>query len=214
MILIYGTKSKTVQGDVIGGVHCPNCGNSQFASYGVLSYFYLYWIPFFLTSKTIGIICTSCQRDMSDEQIPPEVLPQIKKTVASVRNIIPMFSGLILIVLLISGISFYGKYEDRKELTYLEQPLIEDMYVVDFSELYTGIEDEYKYGLLRVQEVTHEAVILQVSKLVYNMTSGVTDDIKKGKASSDSYYEEEMISIYLESLKELKTSCAIRSVER
>lgn len=101
VMIFFGSRGKTVSGQVVEGIQCPSCDNKQFITFGIIRYFHLYWIPTFPTSKKVGIECTHCKRTLIDKELPTELCKEIKKVVFNKRNVIPTFSGLIIFTLLL-----------------------------------------------------------------------------------------------------------------
>lgn len=213
-MIFFGTKGKVVAGEAVQGVQCPSCENSQYLSFGILRYFHLYWIPTFLTSKKVGMECTHCKRTLVDEEVPSHLVDQIKSRVFTTGNTLPMFSGLILIGLIVMGFAYTGQQVDKREATYIAQPAVNDYYIVDFREIFTESDGEYPYGLLRVSDVSTSGVEVQVGSMIYNLASGARQDIRDGKAAADDYYGPETILFELTELQDLRNSGAIHSVER
>src|SRR5690606_6056902 len=100
-MIFFGSRGKTVSGQLIEGIQCPSCENQKFISFGTIRYFHLYWIPTFPTSKTVGIECTHCKRTLVDNEISTDISKRIKAAVFTKSSVIPMFSGLILIACLL-----------------------------------------------------------------------------------------------------------------
>ena len=213
-MIFFGTRGKVVIGEAVQGAQCPSCESSQYTSFGILRYFHLYWIPTFLTSRKVGIECTNCKRTLVDKEIPTHLVDQIKSGVFSTGNTLPMFSGLILIGLIAIGLAYTGQQVDAREATYIAQPAVNDYYVVDLREIYTEADAEYPYGLMRVSDVSTSGIDVQVGSMIYNMASGVKQDIRDGKAAADDYYESETIFFELAELQDLKQSGAIHSIVR
>jgi len=213
-MIFFGSRGKTVAGQVVDGIQCPSCENKQFVTFGILKYFHLYWIPTFLTSKTVGIECTHCKKTLVGKELEPELAKQIKTTVFTKKNTLPMFSGLILISILVLFGAIAAQRDDMQDATYIEQPAINDLYIVNFTKVFNDTDSKHKYGVMRVKSLSSSQVEIQVSKIAYNKTSGVRKDIKERNTSADSYYDSELIYIDIGKLKEMKESGAIYSVER
>lgn len=213
-MIFFGSKGKTVSGDVVEGVQCPNCENRQFITFGIIRYFHLYWIPTFPTSKTVGIECTHCKRTLVGKELPEDLAKKIKPMVFSKKNVVPMFSGLIVIACLILFGAYLAQQEDIKEAAYIEQPALNDLYIVDFTKIFTDVDPGYKYGLMKIHQISADQAEFQVSKLVYNKTSVVRKDIRDGKTYSDSYYDDESLYVDIGNLQSMMDSGAIYSIER
>lgn len=125
-----------------------------------------------------------------------------------------MFSGLIIITCLILFGVYAAQQDNIQEAAYVEQPAVNDLYIVNFTKIFTGVDPKYKYGLMKIKQISAGQVEFQVSKIAYNKTSGVRKDIRERKTSSDSYYESEPLSIDIGKLKSMKDTGAIYSIER
>lgn len=213
-MIFFGSKGKVVAGEAVQGVQCPSCENSQHASFGILNYFHLYWIPTFLTSRKVGMECTHCKRTLVGDEVPSHLVDQIKSGVFTTGNTLPMFSGLIIIGLIIIGFSYAGQQADAREAIYIAQPAVSDYYVVDFREIYSEADTEYPYGLMRVTDVSPSGIEMQVGNLIYNLASSVKKDIRDGKAAAENYYAPETIVFELAELQDLKNAGAIHSIQR
>jgi len=213
-MIFFGTKGKVVVGEAVPGVQCPSCENTQFASFGILNYFHLYWIPTFLTSRKVGVECMHCKRTLIDDEVPSHLVEQIRSSVFTTGNTLPMFSGLILIALASLGLMYSVQQDTAREETYFAQPAVNDYYVVDFSKIFVDVDAEYNYGVMRITNVTSTEVEMQISNMVYNMASGVQQDIREGKAATDSYYDPETVNFGIDELQEYRDAGAIHAIDR
>ncbi|MCP4326272.1 MAG: hypothetical protein GY787_31440 [Alteromonadales bacterium] len=105
-MIFFGSRGKTISGQVVEGIQCPSCENQEFITFGIIRYFHLYWIPTFLTSRVAGIECTHCKKTLIGKELPKDLSQNIKATVFTKKNIIPMFSGLIIIACLVLSATF------------------------------------------------------------------------------------------------------------
>lgn len=213
-MIIFGSRGKTVTGQCVEGIECQYCGNKQFATFGVLRYFHLFWIPTFPTSKVAGVECTHCKKTTIGKDLPKELSKQIKSTVFTKKNTLPMFSGLIVFAFLILFVANAVQQDNLREAAYIEQPAINDLYIVNFTKIFNDTDPKYKYGVMRVKHLSSSQAELQVSKIAYNKTSGVRKDISERKTSPDSYYDGKSLSMDISKLKGMKESGAIYSIER
>jgi len=213
-VIFFGSKGKTISGQLVEGIQCPNCDSQKFTTFGIIRYFHLYWIPTFITSKAVGIECTHCKRTLIDNELPEDLSIDIKGNVFNKKNTIPMFSGLMIIAILALFVTYTVQQDNAQEAAYIEQPAINDLYIVDFTKIFTDTDPKYKYGILRIKQISSGQAEFQVSQIAYNKTSGVRKDIREGKTSSDSYYDSEPFYIDISKLKTMKDTRAINSIER
>jgi len=213
-MIFFGSKGKVVAGEVMQGVQCPSCQHSEHASFGIMNYFHLYWIPTFLTSKKAGMECTHCKHTLVGDELPSHLAEQIKEGVFTTGKTLPMFSGLIIICALIMMGAYAAQQDNAREATYAAQPAVNDYYVVKLTEIFEEVDAEYPYGLMRITDVSSTGIEMQVANVAYNKASGVKSDIRQGKASADTFYGRETLVFELADLQHLNNSGAVYSIER
>jgi len=213
-MVFFGSKGKIVAGEVLEGFTCPGCGNSRFATFGILNYFHIYWIPTFLKSKQAGMECLHCKQTLIDDEVPSHLVGQIKSGVFTLGRTLPMFSGLIIIGLLGMAGVYFDQQSQAREATYLAAPAVNDYYVVDFTKIFEDTDADYKYGLMRISNVTATDIEMRISAIAYDRASGARKDISDGKAAADDYYSNETVYFAHSELLELKEIGAIQSIKR
>ena len=177
-MLIWGSKTKAIEGENIEGLACPECGKGQASTFGIIKYFHLFWIPTFLTSKTIGVECTHCKKTLIGNEIPEEFSESIRATLFTKRNTLPMFSGLLIIALIASSVVYMNHRDNLNDLAYIEQPAENDLYVVDLTKLFEEQEPTFKYGIMRIKNLTATQVELQTSQHSYDRLDGADKSLK------------------------------------
>ncbi|WP_226665170.1 hypothetical protein [Microbulbifer aggregans] len=213
-MIFFGSKGKTVPGQIIEGIECPNCENQKFLTFGIIRYFHLYWIPTFPTSRKAGVECTHCKRTLIGKEVPKDLGKIIKSEVFNKKNIAPMFSGTILIACLILFLAAAVSTNESQEFAYIEQPAVNDLYIVRLPEIFEDADPDFQYGLLKISRLDAGQAELQVSKTGYNRVKGVRKDIRKQRTADNSYFQEQPIYIDTAKLKEMKESGAIYAIER
>ena len=213
-MIFFGSKGKVVAGEVVQGVQCPSCQHSEHASFGIMKYFHLYWIPTILTSKKAGMECTHCKHTLVGDELPSHLAEQIKDGVFTTGKTLPMFSGSIIICALIMMGAYAVQQDNAREATYAAQPAVNDYYVVKLTEIFKEVDTEYPYGLMRITDVSSTGIEMQVANMSYNKASGVQSDIRQGKASADTFYGPDTLVFELADLQHLNNSGAVYSIER
>lgn len=127
---------------------------------------------------------------------------------------IPLEAWAIIIPALFVGLEIHTAEIDAKELAFIENPAINDKYLVDFTKLNTDADKTYKYGILKVISIQSNGVEVVVSELAYDKKSGVRKDLKDGKADKPEYYPSESFLIETNYLIELKNTDSIFEVSR
>jgi DNA-directed RNA polymerase subunit RPC12/RpoP len=213
-MIFFGSRGKTISGEIVEGIQCPHCEKQEFITFGIMRYFHLYWIPMFLTSRVAGIECTHCKKTLIGKEIPKELSQKIKATVFTKKKILPMFSGLIILACFVLFMTFSVQQDSVQERTYIEQPAINDLYIVDFTKIFEGFDSEYNYGIMRIKNISSGQVEFQISQNTYSNPSAVLKDIRERKITADSYADNKYWTLDVSKLKVMKETKAIDSIER
>jgi len=213
-VIIFGSKSKVVQGEYIEGGECPSCGHNQFGTFGLLKYFHIFWIPVIPVSRKAGMQCTHCKKTLVGKELPSDVSSKIKKMVFTNKNTAPMFAGLIIIVALGIAVDISTKLDDSNSDNYVQSPAVGDLYVVNFTKIFEQTSSEYKFGVMRVRQTFEDGVELDVSTNGYTRSSGTDKAIRNGEAASPDFFDSEPIFVKNDQLTTFRESGAILSVSR
>lgn len=212
-MLIFGTRSKVLDGPAFQGHSCPNCGQNGYNSFGAVRYFHIFWIPVFPFSKKVGVECTNCKHAVMDKEVSGPFPDAVRSEIFTRNRVLPLFVGSLLI----AGIAVFGAYsakqESARELAYLENPVASDLYVMDFSHVFEDVDVNYKYGVMRVETVDAETIEVSVSNYGYDRASIPLADLRRDMAG-DEFFAAETMSMAREYLVELKQSNVIRDVRR
>lgn len=116
-MLIYGTGSKDLGEKFISNEKCPHCGEyNKIHVHGIARYFDVFWIPIFPFRKKIIAICHSCDTEIKKNEISTSLQDKIRLEKSSFRIPIYLFTGLILIGLLIGWLEYSSiKHDDFVE---------------------------------------------------------------------------------------------------
>lgn len=213
-MIFYGSRGRTIAGSTVGGVDCPSCGKDQHQSFGIIRYFHLFWVPTFVMSRVAGIECLHCKRTLLGKEIPENLRKKIKESIFNKTNTLPMFSGLILLSCLFIFGYISSQAQDAQELAYIDTPMINDIYSVDFSEIYKNVDNDTKFGLMRIIKIDKDRVGFQESKLAYNKRSGPRKAIEKNKIDNENYFFKKVVYFKRNTLKHMKEADTIYSITR
>lgn len=127
---------------------------------------------------------------------------------------IPIEFWAVLIPLLFLWMEQYGAEQDALDITYIQSPIVNDKYLVDYTKIFDGADEEYKYGVMKISSVSAETVELLISEMSYDGKSGPKKDIREAKTSDRSYFVQEPAIFTRTELLNLKNIDAIDSVVR
>lgn len=99
-MIIFGTRSKILNGSTVTA-DCNHCSSTQSVRLSfVLTYFHIFWIPMFPTSKTGVSQCSHCKQTLYANQMPPALQAVYHEEKKKVKTPWGYRFGLILIGLL------------------------------------------------------------------------------------------------------------------
>lgn len=104
--------------------------------------------------------------------------------------------------------------QDQQDAKYLEAPISGDVYVTDFSETFDDIDQQHKWGVLRVHRVRDYNVHVKIGSMGYGLPLGAFKAVQDGEDQAPGYYVHEMISLRRDELQGLKETGVINEVVR
>ncbi len=126
----------------------------------------------------------------------------------------PIEVWAVIIPVLFFWMQSHTAETEAKELALIESPAINDIYSVDFTEIFNETDQKFKYGTLMVVDVKSDGVDVLASENAYDGKSGVRTDIREGKANTQGYYSGESFFMPRLYIKELKNRDGIFQVSR
>lgn len=212
-MLIFGTRSKILDGPPVRGQSCSNCGQGEYLSFGAARYFHIFWIPVLPFSRTIGVQCAHCKHTVTDKEVPEVFQEPVKSATFTKNRILPLFTGSVLIAGLIAFGAYSAQQDSVLELEYIQNPVASDVYIMDFSQVFDGTDSNYKFGVMRVEAVDDSFVELSVSNYGYDRASIPVSDLRRDMAG-DEFFAEQTLSIEREDLIAMQQSNVIRDIRR
>lgn len=126
---------------------------------------------------------------------------------------IPMQYWALVLPALLSFLAYTDMQGEKKMQENLAAPQINDYYLVDYSKMYTDAT-EYKFGLMKVKNVSGDSVELFASSQAYTKKAGAREDVKKNKDGAAGYYDTVTESYTSSTLLEMQKAGAIYEVVR
>ena len=170
-------------------------------------------VAIFLSSIIIGIL-SYIVNYKKRVIIRNKVTGDEKKSPSHTLFFIPIEYWTVIVVGLFFLMQNYTASKKLENITYLETPIVNDLYQVDFTKIDSDADSKFKYGVIKVTSVNLDAIETTFSKVAYDQKSGVRKDIRDGKAVSDEYYYESIIQFTTDELLELHEVDGIYSVTR
>jgi len=192
-MIVYGTKPVHVKTEQVNNITCPNCKTNNSTIFSIYSkHAYLYWIPFFPYGKTAVSECQNCKAQLTQKEMPIEFKNEAIRLKSESKTPLWQFSGLVLLAVLIPFVIYTSKKNDKKELEYIQNPVIGDVYTYEL--------EDGNYSTLKVNNVTFDSVFILQNDYEINKSHKTYKIDKEENYSNEAYGipREEINSMYLE----------------
>lgn len=213
-MIVFGTRGRIVKGPQKRGVPCGACGMDVHATFGVLRYFHVFWIPMFPTMRQPGMECLHCKKALVGKEIPERVRQDVAAAVFTRARVLPTFAGLALAALLAVPLAYGASQQSAREAEWLRSPAVGDCYVVKLAGLVKHPDPKHPYGVLRVASVSADRVELRVGGFAYSVASGADRAIRQGDLARADYFTPTPLTLATADLQRWKQDRTIQSVRR
>jgi hypothetical protein len=174
-MIFFGTKASTIKNGQIININCPHCETNSSMIYSVFGkYAHIYWIPFFPYKKITLTECTNCKKTFEYKELPENIKTKIdrEKERNPVKIPIWMFSGLFILVGIIS-FGFYNSYQnDINDAEYIKNPKVGDVYYIKMT--------DREFTTARVDKTTRTEIYLTNNDYIIDLESDI-DEIDKNE---------------------------------
>jgi hypothetical protein len=216
MLIYYGYRTIPIAGKSFSEIRCPACSNKESIGFGSISYFHLYRIPIFMTSRKLGIECSRCKKVTTGKEIPKDTSTQLKKLIFPLQRIVFYSIGSILLLLAV-GLSSYNSFIEKAKMSeLLAAPISNDIYVIDVNKLSKeirddlGFEDSHPYIIAKTTGVTDSSIEFDAAKLSYQLGSAAS----KAISANPEFDKESHFTIKRDQLALINVSGGIYEVKR
>ncbi len=200
-MVIYGWNSSHIKTIQSPNTTCPNCGEKGgliISFHG--KYFHFFWIPTFSLGKRSAAQCTKCNKIYDSKNLPEDLVRDYKDAKSEAKVPIWHFSGLFLITLLIGFITYSSKAEAKKELEYINNPLVGDVYEYE--------EAPNNFTTIKVVEVTNDSIYFLQNNYAFTTKNGIEE------IQADSCYNSEVYNIARTDIKKMFEDGTIFDINR
>jgi hypothetical protein len=172
-MIVYGTKANLLGKETVAE-KCPGCGRINSVEIQVYQkYAHVFWIPFFPLGKTGVSQCQHCKQALKLKEMPDTLKNAWYNLKQQTKTPLWMFSGIALLVLLITVIVISGKQKDARNAKLILAPVEGDIFEAKQGSNYT---------LYKVDGVVGDTVYILFHKYETNKLSGLRDLKSKGDA--------------------------------
>ena len=212
-MLIWGSRSESKDLGQIETKPCPTCEKDRpFHMYVQYRLHHIWYALKWVTQRQYLNLCEVCSRGhtVAAAHVPPELA---KIAVPAMHR----FSWIAAPVL-IAIIASFGLYEDgqKSERTaeYMQQPAAGDFYLVDLSRILTGVDDTYKYGVMKVTAVRGNNLEFSLPRSAYEKATALTRDVNSKAVNNSAYFSTKATLVPVADLPTLRERGAIREIRR
>ncbi len=188
-MIIYGARNKQLAKENIME-KCPHCQAQNSIDMHVFQkYAHIFWVPVFPAGKKGVSQCDNCKQVLTTKQMPAALKLDYENLKAQTKTPLWMWSGTLLIGLLICSIAYGEAVKGSNSKKYIQHVQANDLLEVKTSESH--------YTFYKVNKVAGDSVFLQANKQEVFMESGID------KLGTDSTaFDEELYGLTTKQLKE------------
>lgn len=213
-MIIFGTRGKVTPGEELVTEVCPACGHSLHRTFGITSYFHVFWIPTFPYRRRAGLVCSHCQLSRVGKDLPRRVNEAIRPQLFSLPRLLPYFTGLFLLAVLVAWGNWNDARKLERHLALIDDPRVGDIYEVDSSEIFREADPESKYLLLKVVMRDGEALELASGSVGYSSFFGCRNALENRETERGQYFQAERIPVDIRTLRKWRERGGIFDVHR
>ena len=168
MLIVYGTRVQELGSHPIGHGKCPEFGSDELHAHFIQKWFHIYYMPIIPVGKVSVLQCHQCTFFAEGKDIDPELKLSVDSHRGRFSTPFWTFTGAALFVgfITIGALATGQEKGIKKEL--LANPELGDMYVSKINEMREG----YYYDVMRIQELTPDAVVFLVGEYMYSVAEG------------------------------------------
>ncbi|WP_313806897.1 zinc-ribbon domain-containing protein [Flavobacterium sp.] len=133
-MIFFGTKKKEIKRGIISNTTCKVCEENTPMYYTVeAKYFHVYWIPVFPYKKNTTVDCSYCDTTFEKKQFSESIKNKLQREneLEPARNPIWMFSGVIILTILIPLAFMQSARADDKKNDFVNHPKVGDVYFMN-----------------------------------------------------------------------------------
>ncbi|MFW0736198.1 hypothetical protein [Flavobacterium sp. T12S277] len=189
MLFLVGTQNSNIKNGTISNENCLKCGTKNTLDFSIYrKYVHITQIPLFPVGKLVSIQCNYCEENFDYEDLSENSQLQLRKE--KLDHKIWMFSGSILILLvIIYTINNYANNQKETD-TFIKTPTVGDIYNLKFSNGY--------YSTMKIDKVTKDSVYTTHNDFNAYLPNEI-DDLDKTENYSNrevSYSKKELMDLY------------------
>ena len=192
-MVIFGIKEKIIKKSLLSNVTCSECKEHVSMTYIIESkYFHLYWIPILPYKKVTHVFCNECDSVFKKKQFSENIKVKLQREneLNPARHKVWMFSGLIVLAILIPWAFLQSANADERKGNYINNPKVGDVYFLNCI--------PSKYTTMKIAAVEKDSVYFILNDTAvsrFKKVFFITDD-RYYSDKIKSYSKKELVDLY------------------
>lgn len=200
-MIIYGSSAAHLKSVQSKTATCPGCKTKGSLVFSIFSrHAHVFWIPLFPFGKTGACQCPLCTYTAKVKEMPQDIRKEYDYIKYQTKTPLWQFIGSGFLLLLISLIVFTGETQKKKELEYITNPTVGDIYKYE--------TEGNHYSTLKVIEINGDSIYLSPNNYETDKMTGI-DEIDK-----EENYAEANYSVSKSDLKKIFDEGTIYAINR
>lgn len=201
-MLFYGLRTRHKSSHPLPSP-CPHCDTEGSVELDIHQrYAHVFWIPVFPLGRLATTECAHCKEVRRAKEMHPATLVLAKDLLKEDRTPVWMFSGAIVVGLLIPWAFWQSGRNDVAVRAKLQAPLMGDIYEIDLV--------DGGYTLYKVTDVQNDSVTVLLSNSETNKLRGLSTL----RAEGDAAYGDEQATFSLADLQRMRDEGVVFAVKR
>jgi hypothetical protein len=187
------SEQNIIQTGKIRNTNCRNCKQKDSLEYRVYGgVIRILFIPTLPNRRITKVFCTACQNEFNLKEFNDTVLQTIRyeKSKKSVKLPLWQFSGMIILISILSFGIYTGIQMNKLEKVYIQHPKKDDIYKVNLNG---------QYSTLKINNITKDSIFVLLNKFTLNTYKGLNEiNIDKNYTTLKSFSRKEILTMYNE----------------
>lgn len=180
-MIFYGTKGSHLHSERKSGLKCDHCNETTAHNISVYGkYAYIYWIPIFPMAKKTFSECTNCNITLEKNGMNDKLKDAATAVNKIAKTPIWYWSGLAIILALIS-FGIFSSMQHKEDLqSYIDEPAVGD--IIEFKNSDTGF-----YSTLKISSISNDSIFVIQNDYETDKKSGVSNIDKTSNYTAPPY---------------------------
>lgn len=187
------SEQNVIQTGKIRNAICPNCKQKDSLEYRVYGgVIRILFIPTLPNRRITKVFCTACEKEFQLKEFNDRIKQTIKyeKRKKPIKFPIWQFSGIIILISILSFGIYTGIQMNKLEKVYILEPKKNDIYKVNING---------QYSTLKVSNITKDSIFVLLNQFTLNSYKGLDEiNIDENYTTIKSFSRKDILTLYNE----------------